>query len=196
MSHSDKMKDVLIVDNYDSFSYNLLHAVEEILTTKVALKKNDELQIHELDAFEYIILSPGPGLPAEAGMLNKIIKTYLGTKKILGVCLGLQAIVEVVGGTLNQLPKVYHGIKSEIKITYPKSLIYKDIPNEIQVGRYHSWIADSNNFPNSLRITARDTDQHIMSIEHKDHPIYAVQYHPESIMTKYGAQILKNFLSI
>jgi len=189
------MKKVLIIDNYDSFTYNLVHAVEEIIGGDVTIKKNDQLTLEEIEAYEYIILSPGPGLPDEAGLLKEIIKTYKDSKKIFGVCLGLQAIAEVYGCSLKNLKQVYHGIKSEIKVTEEGSLIYQNLPNKIEAGRYHSWVIDEETLVEELKVTSREANGQIMSIEHKTDKVYAVQYHPESIMTPKGNQILENFLN-
>ena len=188
------MKKVLIIDNYDSFTYNLVHAVEEIIGTEVTVKKNDQLTLDEIEPFEYIILSPGPGLPDEAGLLKEIIGTYKDSKKIFGVCLGLQAIAEVYGCSLKNLKQVYHGIKSEIAVTDRESLVYKNIASPLEAGRYHSWVIDEDTLVSELKVTSRESNGQIMSIEHQSDKVYAVQYHPESIMTPMGNQILENFL--
>lgn len=190
------MKQVLIIDNYDSFTYNLLHVIEEILGHAVTVKKNDAMTIDEVDDYEYIILSPGPGLPDDAGLLKTIIKEYKGKKKIFGVCLGLQAIGEVYGCSLSNLDEVYHGIKSEIEITDSTSKIYKGIPSSIEAGRYHSWVIDESTMVDTLKITAREANGQIMSIEDEANNVFAVQYHPESIMTPEGKTILFNFLNL
>ncbi len=187
------MNNVLIIDNYDSFTFNLVHAVEEITGSKAAIKKNDLLTINEVERFDHIILSPGPGLPEEAGLLKSIIETYHSTKKIFGVCLGLQAIAEVYGCKLKNLKQVYHGIKSEITIT-KTSKLYNGLPQKIEAGRYHSWVIDEETLVQELHVTSRDSHGQIMSIEHQSDKVYAVQYHPESIMTPVGNQILENFL--
>jgi len=189
------MKKVLIIDNYDSFTFNLVHAAEEIMGTAVTVKKNDLISIDEVAEYDYLILSPGPGLPDEAGLLKDIIRTYKNTKKILGVCLGLQAIAEVYGCELKNLTQVYHGIKSEISLTQ-SSPIYKQVPDKIEVGRYHSWVIDEKTLVNELNVTSKDSLGQIMSIEHQSDKVYAVQYHPESIMTPYGNKILENFLAL
>lgn len=190
------MKQVLIIDNYDSFTYNLVHLVEEILGHKITVKKNDQLSVAEVDNYEYIILSPGPGLPADAGLLKEIIKTYRGKKKIFGVCLGLQAIGEVYGCRLVDLNIVFHGIKSEIQITSSDSPIYKDLPEKIEAGRYHSWVIDESTLVDDLAVTSREAQGQIMSIEDRANKVFAVQYHPESIMTPNGKTILSNFLNL
>lgn len=189
------MKKVLIIDNYDSFTYNLVHAIEEITGEVVTVKKNDKITIEEIEAYDYLILSPGPGLPDEAGLLKEIIRNYGPAKKILGVCLGLQAIGEVYGCQLKSLNQVYHGIQSEVVQTQ-KSALFVGLPERLAVGRYHSWVIDEETLVDDLVVTSRDTEGQIMSIEHTRDSVYGVQYHPESIMTPQGLAILTNFLSI
>jgi len=190
------MKKVLLIDNYDSFTYNLVHAIEEILGQKVDVYKNDHITSEETERYEYLILSPGPGLPDEAGNLKDIIRHSIGKKKIFGVCLGLQAIAEVYGCQLKNLDQVYHGIQSEITITDPESKIYSGLPQHLKAGRYHSWVIDSSTLTDNLKITSIETHDQIMSVEDTAKHVYAVQYHPESIMTPEGNKILSNFLSI
>jgi len=188
------MKKIILIDNYDSFSYNLVHAIEEIIGHEITVKKNDQLTIDEVAAYDYIILSPGPGLPDESGLLKAIIKKYKETKKILGVCLGLQAIAEVYGCELKNLEKVYHGIQSDIYTTDEPTLLFKNLPKPFKAGRYHSWVIDEQSITDDLRITSRDDNGQIMSIEHRNDKVYAVQFHPESIMTLEGNLMLTNFL--
>ena len=190
------MKEVLIVDNYDSFTYNLVHSIEALLGYGVTVKKNNALIINELEKFEYFILSPGPGLPREAGDLLKLIEAFSQRKKILGVCLGLQAIAEVYGCQLKNLKQVYHGIRSEITVTRPESKLYKHLPQQLMVGRYHSWVLDEETLNDNLIITSRDKMGCVMSIEDPKRAVYAVQYHPESIMTDQGVTLLENFLTL
>jgi len=174
------MKKVLVIDNYDSFTYNLVHALEEILGHEVTVKKNDQLSIADVDNYEYLILSPGPGLPEDAGLLKEIIKTYMGQKKIFGVCLGLQAIAEVYGCSLKNLEQVYHGIQSEITLTDKESPIYRDLNKSITAGRYHSWVIDEDTLVPELKITSREAKGQIMSIEDRNQHIYAVQTRSEA----------------
>lgn len=185
---------ILIVDNYDSFTYNLVHMVEDITGKKPKVFRNDEITISEISTYDLLILSPGPGIPDEAGILKQVIKTYAGKKPIFGVCLGLQAITEVFGGQLENLEEVFHGVATKIKITNTKAEIYKNLPQEFEAARYHSWIASPNNFPEELEITSVDESGSIMSIQHKKHKISAVQYHPESVLTPLGKQIIQNFI--
>jgi anthranilate synthase component 2 len=187
------MKNIIIIDNYDSFTYNLVHYLED-LNAKVTVFRNDEFDLDELEKFDKILLSPGPGIPEEAGLLIDVIKKYGATKSILGICLGQQAIGEVFGGSLINLEKVYHGVSSKVKLTKEDSL-FKDLPNEFEVGRYHSWVINPVDFPADLEITSVDENGEIMSIRHKTFDVKGVQYHPESILTPNGKKILANWLS-
>jgi len=182
-----------VIDNYDSFTFNLVHYFED-LGASVTVFRNDEFDLKELDAFDKIVLSPGPGLPNEAGLLKEVIQTYATSKSILGICLGLQAIGEVFGGTLINLEKVYHGVATKIKIIEEDS-IFKNIPDQIEVGRYHSWVISNDNFPPNLIITSVDENKQIMSVKHSLFDVRGVQFHPESILTSFGKKILKNWLS-
>ena len=186
------MKKVLVIDNYDSFTYNLVHYLQD-LDCDVTVKRNDKLALEEVDAFEKILLSPGPGIPDEAGLLKPIIKQYAATKSILGICLGQQAIAEVFGGSIKNLTEVYHGVSSEIEQTNQDEVLYKNIPQKLEVGRYHSWVV-SKDLPENLEATSIDENGEIMSLKHKTLDVRAVQYHPESILTPQGKQILKNWV--
>jgi anthranilate synthase component 2 len=184
---------VLIIDNYDSFTYNLLHHVKE-LTDDVTVKRNNMIVMEEINNFDAIILSPGPGLPQDAGICNDVIKTYYKTKKILGVCLGHQAIALAFGGKLKNLTTVLHGVSRRTLVCTPPDIIYNDLPLDFLCGRYHSWVVDRLSFPSQLEITAKDEDNEIMSLKHKFYDVRGVQYHPESVMTDYGKKILENWL--
>ncbi|RTL14151.1 MAG: aminodeoxychorismate/anthranilate synthase component II [Flavobacteriaceae bacterium] len=183
---------VAVIDNYDSFTYNLVHFLED-LNAEVTVFRNDELEVTDLEKFDKILLSPGPGIPDEAGLLKEIIIKYAPTKSILGICLGLQAIGEVFGGKLINLEKVYHGVATKI-IIIENDTLFQDIPNEIIVGRYHSWVVNKINLPKELIITSEDSNEQIMSLRHVTYDVKAVQFHPESIMTPHGKQILKNWI--
>ena len=185
---------ILILDNYDSFTYNLVHFIEDITGEKPAVFRNDEISIEAINRYDMIILSPGPGIPDEAGILKETIKIYAGKKPIFGVCLGLQAITEVFGGSLQNIDQVFHGVATTMQILKPNALIYKNIPEKFEAGRYHSWIASKEDFPSELEITSVDEFGAIMSLQHRSFPISAVQYHPESILTPLGKQILENFI--
>lgn len=188
------MKKVLVIDNYDSFTYNLVHYLEA-LNCNVTVYRNDEFELDEIATFTKILLSPGPGVPDEAGLLKEVIKTYASTKSILGICLGLQAIGEVFGGKLENLNQVFHGIATEIEVVEPNDLLFQNLPSKFDVGRYHSWVISKENFPEDLEITSTDTNGEIMSISHKKYDVKGVQFHPESILTPDGKQILENWLN-
>lgn len=184
---------IVIIDNYDSFTYNLSHLVKE-LGAEVTVLRNDSFPIEELETYDKILLSPGPGIPKEAGLLLKVIRTYAGKKPILGVCLGEQAIGEVFGGKLTNLSEVYHGIQSPIRIT-ASNYLFEGLPEEILVGRYHSWVIDRENFPDALEITAVSQEGYIMALRHKDFDVQGIQFHPESVLTPDGKKIISNWLN-
>jgi anthranilate synthase component 2 len=186
------MAKIFVLDNYDSFTYNLVHLLRE-LNYKVTVKRNDETTIEEIDCFSHILLSPGPGIPDEAGLTKEVIRQYCKTKKILGVCLGHQAIAEVFGAQLAQMEKVMHGKQSNIRLLTRDNL-FQGLPEMIAAGRYHSWLVKSDTLPPSLRIIAEDEEKQIMAIQHTTYDVFGVQFHPESIMTKSGKTILKNWL--
>ena len=187
------MTQVVLIDNYDSFTYNLVHYLEE-LNCQVTVFRNDEIELNDLKSFDKIVLSPGPGLPKDAGILLDIIKEYAPTKSILGVCLGQQAIAEVFGGSLINLETVFHGIATPITILENTGL-FADLPNTIEVGRYHSWVVNRNDLPESLIVTAVDSNNQIMALRHQTYDVCAVQFHPESILTPHGKTILANWLN-
>ncbi len=182
----------LIIDNYDSFTYNLVYLVKE-LNAEHRVVRNDKFELGEVEDFDKIILSPGPGIPEEAGKLKEVIKTYAHKKSILGVCLGEQAIAEVFGGKLINLEKVYHGVKTKIEIC-KDDYIFNNIPQVFEAGRYHSWVV-SPELPDEIECIARDEQQQIMAIRHKKQDVRGVQFHPESIMTTDGKRIIENFLT-
>ncbi|MGN6605163.1 MAG: anthranilate synthase component II [Ginsengibacter sp.] len=189
---------ILIFDNYDSFTYNLVHVVEKILHQKVDVFRNDKIPLEKIKMYDKIILSPGPGLPSESGLLLPLIKEYASSKSILGVCLGQQAIAEAFGGKLLNLKEVYHGVATKINVNEKRSVsendVFKNLPSELQVGRYHSWIVDKKDFPNELEITAEDENEYIMALRHKSFDLQGVQFHPESVLTPDGETILRNWL--
>ena len=188
------MSKILVFDNYDSFTYNLVHMIEKLLHQKVDVCKNDEHGIEIFEQYEKIILSPGPGLPDEAGLLKPLIKEYAASKSILGVCLGHQAIAEVFGATLQNLENVYHGVSTPIIINDVGCRLFKDMPADQLVGRYHSWVVCNEALPSCLQVTATDKEQNIMGLQHVQFDVQGVQFHPESIMTPCGEQILSNWL--
>ena len=188
-----KMK-ILLLDNYDSFTYNLLHVVKELGATDIEVVRNDQIELDEVDRFDKIILSPGPGIPEEAGLLLPIIKRYAPTKSILGVCLGHQAIGEAFGARLENLKEVYHGVQTPVSIIR-QDLLFEGLGKEIPVGRYHSWVVSREGFPDCLEITAESQEGQIMAIRHKTYNAHGIQFHPESVLTPQGKEIIKNFLN-
>jgi anthranilate synthase component 2 len=196
---------ILVFDNYDSFTYNLVHLVKKIVSDKVDVFRNDEIPMEKIAEYDKIILSPGPGVPSEAGMLLPLIKEYAATKSILGVCLGHQAIGEAFGGKLINLSTVYHGVATEIvngqlsnevdsPFTLHHSPLFKGLPSKITVGRYHSWVIEEKDFPKDLEITAKDNNGYIMALQHRTFDVQGVQFHPESVLTPDGETILRNWL--
>lgn len=186
------MRKIFLIDNYDSFTYNLLYYLEE-LGCEVTVKRNDKFDLNEINNFDAILISPGPGIPQEAGKIIEVIKKYYNTKNIFGVCLGQQAIAEAFGGRLRNLEKVYHGVSSKITTT-DSDVIFDNLKSNLNVGRYHSWIVD-NPIPHELKITSVDENGEIMSIKHKDFNVRGVQFHPESILTPDGKTILNNWIN-
>lgn len=187
------MKRIVIIDNYDSFTYNLSHLVKE-LGAEVSVFRNDKFQMQQLDAFDKIILSPGPGIPSEAGLLLDAIRNYAGKKPILGVCLGHQAIGEVFGAKLKNLNSVFHGIATPATIIQD-DYIFDHLPQTLEVGRYHSWIVSKDALPDCLEITSESDEGYIMSLRHKQFDIRGIQYHPESVLTPQGREIINNWLN-
>lgn len=185
---------ILVLDNYDSFTYNLVQMIEQIVNEKIDVFRNDKISLEEVAKYDKIILSPGPGIPEEAGILLDLIKKYAPTKSIFGVCLGQQAIAEAFGGTLINLSEIYHGVATE-STQINEHKLFKNLPETLEVGRYHSWAVNPENFPDELEITSVDASGMIMSLKHKIYDVHAVQYHPESILTLKGKQILENFLA-
>ncbi|HOZ85330.1 MAG TPA: aminodeoxychorismate/anthranilate synthase component II [Niabella sp.] len=185
---------ILVFDNYDSFTYNLVHLVEKILHQKVEVFRNDQIALEKVKDYDKIILSPGPGIPEEAGLLLPLIKEYASSKSILGVCLGQQAIGEAFGGKLVNLSKVYHGIATDCTIIEPDRFLFEGLPAHIEVGRYHSWVVDKKDFPEELEITAVDDNDMIMALRHRTYDVRGVQFHPESVLTPMGEMIMKNWL--
>lgn len=183
---------IVIIDNYDSFVYNLSHAIKEP-GAEVTVKRNDQFRLEELEEFDKILLSPGPGVPEEAGLLLDVIRRYAGKKPILGVCLGEQAIGEVYGGKLTNLDEVFHGIQSPVSLT-TTDYLFEGLPSTVQVGRYHSWVVDQKDFPECLEVTAVSEEGYIMALRHRTLDVRGVQFHPESVLTPEGKQMLGNWI--
>ena len=185
---------LLIIDNYDSFTYNLVHLVNE-LGLECEVWRNDQFQLEEVEAFDQIILSPGPGIPSEAGLLLKVIEKYADKKSIFGVCLGQQAIAEVFGGELYNLSRPMHGLATPIKVTDPEEKLFAGLPESFNVGRYHSWVVAEKGLPDEIVITAIDEkDNSIMALRHKTYDVRGVQFHPESVLTEFGKEMMHNWL--
>lgn len=204
---------ILVFDNYDSFTYNLVHLVEKIIHEKVEVHRNDQIPLEKVKEYDKIILSPGPGIPEEAGLLLPLIKEYASSKSILGVCLGHQAIGEAFGGKLINLSSVFHGVATPVKVVsdelsgvskadspltihYSHSNLFDSLPGTIEVGRYHSWAVSKENFPNDLEITAEDENGMIMALQHTSYDVQGVQFHPESVLTPDGETIMRNWLKV
>jgi len=203
---------ILVFDNYDSFTYNLVHLVQKIINDRVDVYRNDQIPLEKVKEYDKIILSPGPGLPCEAGLLLPLIKEYASSKPILGVCLGHQAIGEAFGGTLVNLSTVYHGVATPVKIVkrqtsnvkekngsrltshVSQNNLYEGLPDQLEVGRYHSWVVSKEDFPEELEITAEDDNGYIMGLQHKTYNVQGVQFHPESVLTPMGEKIMRNWL--
>ncbi|HJT73768.1 MAG TPA: aminodeoxychorismate/anthranilate synthase component II [Chitinophaga sp.] len=186
---------ILVFDNYDSFTYNLVHLVEKIINGKVSVYRNDEIPLEKVNDFDKIILSPGPGIPEEAGLLLPLIKEYAPTKSIFGVCLGQQAIGEAFGASLINLKDVYHGVATPVNIISREGRLFNGLPDELEVGRYHSWVVDEKTLPEELIITAKDSNGYIMALQHRTYDVSGVQFHPESVLTPEGEKILRNWLN-
>ena len=202
---------ILVFDNYDSFTYNLVHLVEKITHEKVDVYRNDQIPLEKVKEYDKIILSPGPGIPEEAGLLLPLIKEYASSKTILGVCLGHQAIGEAFGAKLINLSSVFHGVATPVKVVNRESSIvnekrdsrltshvsrnlFEGLPNELEVGRYHSWVVSKEDFPEELEIIAEDDNGIIMGLQHKTYDVQGVQFHPESVLTPRGEDIMRNWL--
>jgi anthranilate synthase component 2 len=186
---------ILLLDNYDSFTYNMLHLAEQFDDVAVEVRRNDKIRLEEVKGYDKILLSPGPGLPKEAGILEPLIKEYAGTKSILGICLGMQAIGEVFGATLFNLDKVQHGVANTTTITDVSEILFKGIPRQFKTGRYHSWMVSRKDLPAELEITSVDENQNIMSLRHNTLDVRGVQFHPESVLTGYGYEVMKNWIN-
>jgi anthranilate synthase component 2 len=185
---------ILLLDNYDSFTYNLAHYLRELTGKPVQVRRNDDITLDEIEPFDTIVLSPGPGLPCDAGIMPELLKNYASTKKILGVCLGMQAIGESFGGRLINLDRVYHGQATPAIILKSDEVLFRGLPREISVGRYHSWVVASEGFPPELEVTAIDENGQIMALRHKTLDVRGVQFHPESVLTPDGKRMMENWL--
>jgi anthranilate synthase component II len=189
------MEKILVIDNYDSFTYNLVHYIGKLTSIPVDVFRNDQIGLDDVEEYSGILLSPGPGIPSEAGICLELIRKYAPAKSILGVCLGHQAIGEAFGGSLINLDQVYHGVATPVNIVAPEDSLYQDIPGRIEVGRYHSWVVSREDLPSCFKITSLDDQGMIMGISHKEYRVKGVQFHPESVLTQYGLKIIENWLN-
>lgn len=187
-------KKVLVIDNYDSFTYNLVHLLQE-LDQAYEVVRNDKFALEDVASYDKILLSPGPGIPEEAGLLLDVIRTYAPTKSILGICLGQQAIAEVFGGKLYNMPKPLHGVATDIIVTDEEEVLFKDFPRNSKIGRYHSWAVDKEALPAELKITALDSDGVIMALTHREYDVRGMQFHPESVLTDNGKKLIENWIN-
>jgi anthranilate synthase component 2 len=188
-----KMK-ILVLDNYDSFTYNLVQYIERVLKEGVDVRRNDQIALEDIGIYDKILISPGPGIPNEAGITLDLIRKYGATKSILGVCLGHQAIAEAYGGSITNLSTVYHGVMGQMKQVIPGDYLFEGVPMEFDAGRYHSWVVDRDTLPPELEITVENDEDYIMAIRHKEHDVRGVQFHPESVLTEYGGRMILNWL--
>ena len=185
---------ILVLDNYDSFTYNLVHYLEEILNESVDVFRNDEISLDDVNRYDKIVLSPGPGVPDEAGIMKALIKRYGPTKPILGVCLGCQAIGEVFGGSISNMNKVYHGVATPVTLTEKADYIFNGLPKTFNAGRYHSWVVNKHDLPKELVVTCEDADGLVMGVMHTKYDVRGVQFHPESVLTEHGKEMIKNWV--
>lgn len=188
------MAKILVLDNYDSFTYNLIHYVKELTDDQVDVFRNDKISLEDVEQYDKILLSPGPGVPQDAGIMPELIKKYASNKSILGVCLGHQAITEAFGGEIFNLPTVYHGIETEMTVTDSSEVLFNGVPEKFMAGRYHSWNSKKDSLPECFSITAEDDQGLVMAISHKEYNVKGLQFHPESVLTKEGKLMIKNWL--
>ena len=185
---------ILVIDNYDSFTYNLVQYIERVRKATVDVRRNDQISLKEIGAYEKILISPGPGIPVEAGITLDLIREYGASKSILGVCLGHQAIAEAYGGSIRNLSTVYHGVTGQMKQLVGDDYLFDGVPREFDAGRYHSWVVEPATLPEELEITVENDEGYIMAIRHREHDVRGVQFHPESVLTEYGGMMIKNWL--
>ena len=185
---------ILVLDNYDSFTYNLVQYIERLLHSDVEVRRNDQISLDEVGEFRKILISPGPGIPREAGITLELIRRYGPTRSILGVCLGHQAIAEAYGGSIYNLDRVYHGVTGHMIRLVQEDRLLEGIPGEFDAGRYHSWVVDRESLPGELEVTVENDEGYVMAIRHREHDVHGVQFHPESVLTEYGGQIIKNWI--
>lgn len=194
MKNSAQMK-ILVIDNYDSFTYNLVQYIERVIKRPVDVYRNDKISLDEVDAYDKILISPGPGIPEEAGITLDLIRRYGATKSILGVCLGHQAIAEAFGGSIKNLTKVYHGVMGSMKQVVPGDYLFEGVPVDFDAGRYHSWVVEPETLPGELEVIVENDEAYIMALRHKDYDVRGVQFHPESVLTEFGGKMILNWVN-
>lgn len=186
---------ILVVDNYDSFTYNLVQYIERVVKRAIDVKRNDQLKLEEVAAYDKILISPGPGIPKEAGLTLDLIREFGSVKSILGVCLGHQAIAEAYGGSITNLSKVYHGVSGQMRQLVDDEYLFKGVPAEFDAGRYHSWVVEPHSLPEELEVTVDNDEGYIMAIRHREYDVKGVQFHPESVLTEYGGMMILNWIN-
>jgi anthranilate synthase component 2 len=186
---------ILVIDNYDSFTYNLVQYIERVLKAPVDVRRNDQIALKEIQVYDKILISPGPGIPIEAGITLDMVREYGPTKSILGVCLGHQAIAEAYGGSIRNLSTVYHGVTGQMKQVLPGDYLFDGVPLQFDAGRYHSWAVEHDTLPGELEITVENDEGYIMAISHRQHDVKGVQFHPESVLTEYGGRMILNWIN-
>jgi anthranilate synthase component 2 len=189
-----KMMKILVLDNYDSFTYNLVQYIERVVKEPVDVRRNDQISLEEISFYDKILISPGPGIPEEAGITLELIRKYGATKSILGVCLGHQAIAEAFGGSITNLSTVYHGVMGQMKQTKAGDYLFEGVPTEFDAGRYHSWVVEPDTFPSQLEVTVENDEGYIMALRHREYDVKGVQFHPESVLTEYGGRMILNWV--
>lgn len=189
-----EMMKILVLDNYDSFTYNLVQYIERVVKEPIDVRRNDQISLEEISSYDKILISPGPGIPEEAGIALELIRKYGATKSILGVCLGHQAIAEAYGGSITNLSTVYHGVMGQMKQTKAGDYLFEGVPAEFDAGRYHSWIVEPDSFPSQLEVTVENDEGYIMALRHKEYDVRGVQFHPESVLTEYGGRMILNWV--
>ena len=194
MKTNKKMK-ILVLDNYDSFTYNLVQYIERVVKEPIDVRRNDQISLDEISSYDKILISPGPGIPTEAGITLDLIREFGATKSILGVCLGHQAIAEAFGGTIKNLSTVYHGVMGQMKQIKTGDYLFEGVPSEFDAGRYHSWVVEVDSFPSQLEVTVENDEGYIMALRHREYDVRGVQFHPESVLTEYGGRMVLNWVN-
>jgi len=185
---------ILVLDNYDSFTYNLVQYIERVLKSPVDVFRNDQIALEEVGHYDKVLISPGPGIPTEAGITLELIRRYGPTKSILGVCLGHQAIAEAYGGRIRNLSKVYHGVSGEMQQLVDDDYLFEGVPEAFDAGRYHSWVVEGDSLPADLEVTVKNDEELVMALRHRVHDVRGVQFHPESVLTEYGGRMILNWI--